>query len=655
MLQIGLLHDTLDASCTYTYFVQSNWYTKTVDQRPAMMLHRIRHIGLALIITTSALSAQTPADPAAAFDKREVMVPMRDGVKLHTLVFTPKNQTGNLPIIFTRTPYGIAGAEGAFATSYAELANEGYIFAFQDIRGRFTSEGQFVMLRPPRDKKNPKSVDEASDTYDTIDWMLKNVPKNNGRVGMLGVSYPGWLTVMAMLDPHPALKAVSPQASPSSMFLGDDFHHNGAFRLSYGFEYVAMMESGKEITPFKPDQYDTYNWYLSLGSLKKVTDSLPEGKLPTWKNYVAHPNFDEFWQRENVVKYIDRVNVPTLNVAGWWDQEDFYGPITIYRALEPHDTKHLNYLVVGPWNHGGWRGPTGDKLGVIEFGSNTAQYYRTNIELPWFNYWLKDKGKLELAEATTFETGANQWRSYDSWPPKQEVTERKLYFQPGGKLAFEPPPATHPDSAFDAYVADPAKPVPYRVRPILPTYGPGSTWSQWLVDDQRFASDRPDVSVWQTAPLDDDIVIAGDVLAKLFASTTGSDADFVVKLIDVYPDKYDADPKLGGYQLMVSNDVFRSRFRKSYEKPEALTPNKVEEIPVDLHTQSYRFKKGHRIMVQVQSSWFPLIDRNPQTFVPNIYDASPKDFRTATQKIFRSPQQASFISLPVVRQPKVVQ
>jgi putative CocE/NonD family hydrolase len=620
-----------------------------------MLLRRFTSIALILPLPLGVLTAQTPAaSAAAAFDVREEMVPTRDGVKLHTLIYTPKNQTGNLPIILTRTPYGIAGAGGSFGTSYAELAEEGYIFAFQDIRGRFTSEGQFVMLRPPRDKKDPKAVDEASDTYDTIEWMLKNVPKNNGRVGMLGVSYPGWLTVMAMLDPHPALKAVSPQASPSSMFLGDDFHHNGAFRLSYGFEYVAMMESGKEVTPFNPDQYDTYSWYLSLGSLKTVTDSLPVGKLPTWKNYVAHPNFDAFWQRENVVKYIDRVNVPTLNVAGWWDQEDFYGPVTIYRALEPFDTKHLNYLVVGPWNHGGWRGRTGDKLGVIEFGSPTAQYYRKSIELPWFNYWLKDKGKLELAEATTFEAGANEWRTYDSWPPKREVTARKLYFHAGGKMSFDPPPATKPDSAFDAYVSDPSKPVPYRVRPILPTYGPGSTWSQWLVDDQRFAQDRPDVSSWQTAPLDDDVVIAGDVLAKLFASTTGSDADFVVKLIDVYPDKYEANPKLGGYQLMVSNEVFRSRFRKSYEKPEPLAPNKTEEIAVDLHTQAYRFKKGHRIMVQVQSSWFPLIDRNPQTWVSNIFDAKPSDFRVTTQKIFRSPQQASFISLPVV-QPKVVQ
>jgi putative CocE/NonD family hydrolase len=438
------------------------------------------------------------------------------------------------------------------------------------------------------------------------------------------------------------------------MFLGDDFHHNGAFRLAYGFEYVALMEGGKEMSPFSYDQYDTYSWYLTLGSLKTITDSVPQGKYPTWKNYAAHPNFDAFWQRENVVKYIDGVKVPTLNVAGWWDQEDFYGPVTIYRALEPHDTKHLNYLVVGPWNHGGWRGRTGDKLGAIEFGSNTAQYYRKNIELPWFNYWLKDKGKLELAEATTFESGSNQWKSYDSWPPKNDVTARKLYFNAGGKLSFDPPKVTKPDSAFDAYVSDPAKPVPYRVRPIPATFGQGSTWSTWLVDDQRFVSDRPDVSVWQTAPLDDDVVIAGDVLAKLYASTTGSDADFVVKLIDVYPAKYDANPKLGGYQLMVSNDVFRSRFRKSFEKPEPLTPNKAEEIAVDLHTQSYRFKKGHRIMVQVQSSWFPLIDRNPQTFVPNIFEAKPSDFRAATQKIFRSPTQASFISLPVV-QSKVVQ
>ncbi|HUQ81207.1 MAG TPA: CocE/NonD family hydrolase [Gemmatimonadaceae bacterium] len=607
-------------------------------------------------LVPAALVAQTPAapNPADAFDKTEVMVPVRDGVKLHTIVYTPKNATGNLPILLTRTPYGIAGSAGVFGTSYAELAEEGFIFAFQDIRGRFGSEGQFMMLRPPRDKRDTKAIDESSDTYDSIEWMLKNVPKNNGRFGMLGVSYPGWLTVMAMLDPHPALKAVSPQASPASMFLGDDFHHNGAFRLSYGFEYVALMEGGKEMTPFNFDQYDVYSWYLSLGSLANITNKLAEGKFPTWQNYVAHPNYDAFWQREAVMKYLDRVTVPTLNVAGWWDQEDFYGPLKIYETLEPHDAKHYNYLVVGPWNHGGWRGRTGDKLGNIDFGSPTAQYFRKNIETPWFAYWLKDKGQLHLAEATTFESGANEWRSYDSWPPKREVTARKLYFQSGGKLAFDPPKATKPDSAFDAYVSDPAKPVPYRVRPIAPSFTGGSTWSTWLADDQRFAQDRADVAVWQTEPLQEDIVIAGDVLAKIFASTTGSDADWVVKLIDVYPEKYEPNPKLGGYQFMVSNDVFRGRFRKGFEKPEPITPNKVEEFSVDLHQQSYRFKKGHRLMVQVQSSWFPLIDRNPQTYVPNIFMAKDSDFRAATQKVFRSPQQASFISLPVV-QPKVVQ
>jgi uncharacterized protein len=624
-----------------------------------MMTRRARRVALVFIsaLAPAVVWAQTPAqpaNPAAAFDQTEVMIPTRDGVKLHTLVYTPKNATGNLPILLTRTPYGIAGAGGAFGTSYAEFAAEGFIFAFQDIRGRFGSEGQFVMLRPPRDKRDTKAIDEGSDTYDTIEWMLKNVPRNNGRVGMLGVSYPGWLTVMAMLDPHPALKAVSPQASPASMFLGDDFHHNGAFRLSYGFEYVAMMEGGKEFSPFNFDQYDTYSWYLSLGSLANITTKLAEGKYPTWKNYVAHPNYDAFWQREAVMQYLDRVTVPTLNVAGWWDQEDFYGPLKIYETLEPHDTKRFNYLVVGPWNHGGWRGRTGDKLGNIDFGSATAKFFRDSIETPWFAYWLKDKGKLQLAEATTFESGANAWRSDESWPPKREVTARKLYFQSGGQLSFDPPAPTRPDSAFDAYVSDPARPVPYRVRPISPSFTGGSTWSTWLADDQRFAQDRPDVAVWQTPPLEEDIVIAGDVLAKIFASTTGSDADWVVKLIDVYPEKYEPNPKLGGYQFMVSNDVFRGRFRKSFEKPEPVTPDKVEEYTVDLHQQSYRFKKGHRLMVQVQSSWFPLIDRNPQTYVPNIFMAKDSDFRAATQKVFRSSQQASFISLPVV-QNKVVQ
>jgi putative CocE/NonD family hydrolase len=593
-------------------------------------------------------AAQTTA-PGAALDSADVQIPMRDGIRLHTRIFTPKGATTPLPILLTRTPYGIGGASGSFAGSYAELAAEGFVFVFQDIRGRFGSEGTFVMLRPPRDKRDARAVDEGSDTYDTIEWLLKNVPGNNGRVGMLGVSYPGWLTVMAMLDPHPALKAVSPQASPASMWLGDDFHHNGAFRLSYGFEYVTMMEGSKEFSPFAFDQYDTYSWYLSLGSLANADARHLQGKYPTWNNFVTHPDYDAFWQREAVMQYLDRVTVPTLNVAGWWDQEDFYGPLKIYETLEPHDRNRLNYLVVGPWNHGGWRGRSGEKLGNIDFGDSTAVHFKRNIEVPWFAYWLKDKGALQLAEATTFEAGANAWRSHDSWPPPPTVaTPRRLYFHAGGRMAFQPPAAS--DSGFDAYVSDPARPVPYRARPILPLYsGRGSTWSTWLVDDQRFAQDRPDVVAWETPPLEDDIVIAGNITAHLFASTTGSDADWVVKLIDVYPEKFEPEPTLGGYQLMVSNEVFRGRYRKSFERPGAIAPNQTQEYAIDLHSQNYRFKKGHKIRVQVQSSWFPLIDRNPQTFVPNIFAAKDSDFRSATQRVFRSPGAASFIQLPVVQ------
>ena len=602
---------------------------------------------LLLVFVVRVAGAQAPAP---AFDSSEVMIPMRDGVRLHTTIFAPKGVTTDLPFILTRTPYGIAGGGNALRTSYGELADDGYIFVFQDIRGRYTSEGQFVMLRPVRNKKDPKAIDESTDTYDTIEWLLKNVPRNNGRVGQLGVSYPGWLTVMSMLDPHPALKAVSPQASPASMFLGDDFHHNGAFRLAYGFEYSAMMEGGKERTPFQFDQYDNYTWWLSQGSLANINPKYLHETRPTWNDFVEHPNFDAFWQREALMQYLTRVTVPTLNVAGWWDQEDFYGPVTIYRELEKHDTEHKNYLVVGPWNHGGWSGRSGQTLQAIDFGSATSPYYRKNIQAPWFAYWLKDKGTLQLAEATTFESGANQWRSYDAWPPKANVSSpRRLYFQANGKLSYDPPAETG-KAQFDAYISDPNHPVPYRQRPILPTFGRGSTWSTWLADDQRFVQDRPDVAAWESPTLTEDVDIAGDISAHLFAATTGTDADWVVKLIDVYPDN---DPKIPGYELMVANDVLRGRFRKSFEHPEAIVPNHTDEYVVDLHTQNYRFLKGHRIRVQVQSSWFPLIDRNPQTFVPNIFKAKDSDFRAATQKIFRSKDAASYVSIPIVQRPVV--
>jgi len=592
------------------------------------------------------LAAQQP-DSAPGFDLTEVMIPARDGVKLHTTIFVPRDARGPLPIIFTRTPYGIAHAGNALRGYYRAFAADGYSFAFQDIRGRYTSEGQFVMLRPPRQRGDPKAIDESTDAYDTIDWLLAHVPNNNGRVGMLGISYPGWLTLMAMLDPHPALKAASPQASPADMFLGDDFHHNGAFRLSYGFEYAARMETSKQQETFEFDRYDTFQWYLDLGPLANVNTKHLHGNIPTWNDFVAHPNYDAFWQRQGAAPYLTRVTVPTLTVAGWWDQEDFYGPLKIYELLEPHDTGHVNSLVVGPWNHGGWAGPAGDKLGAIDFGSPASRYFQDSILAPWFAHFLKDRDEPRQPEAITFEAGANQWRSWDAWPPRQGTTERRLYFQPGGRLSFEAPTGAN---AFDSYVSDPAHPVPYRHRPIPATYTPqGSGWPTWLVEDQRFVDERPDVLTWQTEPLTEDVTIAGAITAKLFVATTGTDGDWIVKLIDVYPEQYPKDPKLAGWELMVANDVLRARFRSSFVTPAPLTPNQVTPLTIDLHSQDYRFLKGHRVMVQVQSSWFPLIDRNPQTFVPSIFEARASDYRPATVRVYRSARWPSSIEVQVVK------
>lgn len=609
-------------------------------------------LGLLAGWSATLLPAQE-SDPAAAFEKTEVMIPARDGVGLHTTIFVPRGEHGALPIILTRTPYGIDGAARNFDGYYRSLAEDGYIFVFQDIRGRFGSEGKFVMLRRPRDHSNPDAIDESTDTYDTIEWLLENVKGNNGRVGMLGISYPGWLTVMAMLDPHPALEAVSPQASPADMYLGDDFHHNGAFRLSYGFEYAAMMESSKESDQFAFDRYDTYDWYLELGPLSNVNASYLHGKIPTWNDFVEHPNYDEFWRSQAVTPYLTRVTVPTLNVAGWWDQEDFYGPIKIYETLETRDSLDLNYLVVGPWNHGGWARREGNELGDIDFGSATARYFQDEILAPWFAHFLKSAspGELDLPEARTFETvaGGGRWRSWNAWPPKQNTMPRKLYFKAGGQLSFQAPSGEKDARTADSYVSDPAHPVPYRHRPIQATYFPhGSEWSSWLVEDQRFVDDRADVLSWESEPLEEDVTIAGDVVANLFVSTTGSDGDWIVKLIDVYPEAYPDDWELSGWQLMVSKEVFRARFRDGFTTPKPMTPDSITPLTIDLHTQNYRFPAGHRIMVQVQSSWFPIIDRNPQTFVPNIFKARASDYRKATQSVYRSARYPSNVTISVV-------
>ena len=591
-----------------------------------------------------------------AYDRRTVMIPMRDGVKLNTEIFTPKNASGALPILFRRTPYGVGPlsirAAGETGSIY-ELAQDGYVFAFQDIRGRQGSEGKFVMQRAPRCAQIPhcaqddRSIDESTDAYDSIDWLIKNVPNNNGKVGMFGVSYDGWTTIMAAIEPHPALKAISPQASPSDMWLGDDFHHNGAFRLSYGFEYATMMETDKAQTPFQFDRYDTYDWYLKLGPLANVNRDVLKGKIPTWNDFVAHPNFDQFWKRQTIIPYLRNAPpVPTLSVAGWWDQEDFYGPVAIYLEREKYDTAHMNFLVIGAWRHGGWNVPKGDSLGNISFGMPTAQYFREKIQAPFFAYYLKGRGTLKQPEAITFEAGSNVWKTWDAWPPRESVSPRMLYFSDGGRLSFEKPTPTR--DTVDTYVSDPKHPVPYRQRPIQWTYDDrGSGWYTWLTEDQRFVQNRPDVLSYETEPLTDDVEIAGDVLTNLNINTTGTDLDVIVKLIDVYPDSMPV-AKMGGYEFMVSNEVFRTRFRDSYETPKPLTPNTNTVIKYSLRTQSYTFKKGHRIMVQMQSTWFPLIDRNPQTFVPNIFEAKESDFRPATVRVSRSASHPSGVVLPVV-------
>ncbi|GLC24959.1 CocE/NonD family hydrolase [Roseisolibacter agri] len=613
------------------------------------------------------LRAQLPAPEVAAdtgYVRYNAMIPMRDGVRLNTEIFVPKRTSGKVPILLIRTPYGV-GPNAVLGTqpgrSLYELAQDGYVFVAQDLRGRFKSEGQFVMMRAPRDPKVRNAIDEASDAYDTVDWLVKHVPNNNGRAGIFGVSYAGWTAAMALLDPHPALRAASPQASPADMFLGDDFHHNGAFRLSYGYEYATMMETGKEIEPVKFDTYDTYDWYLKLGPLANATAKL-QGKLPTWTDFSQHHAYDEFWQKQTIVRYLTKpLTVPTLNVAGWWDQEDFFGPFAIYQALEKQDRQNRNFLVVGPWNHGGWNRAEGKTLGKIDFGAATSLYFRERIQAPFFRCQLHGRCDAPQPEALVFESGANEWRTYDSWPPKQGIQQRALYFGPNGTLSWSPPAAAgaagaaaptamaaDTTRAFDEFVSDPNKPVPYRPRPIEATYDErGSGWGAWQVEDQRFVHNRPDVLSWQTEPLTEDVTIAGDVLAEMFASTTGSDADWIVKLIDVYPDMDTTNVKMSGYQLMVSGEVFRARFRNSFEKPEALVPNQPTPVRFGLHGQAYRFKKGHRIMVQVQSSWFPVIDRNPQTFVPNIFEAKASDFRAAAHRVFRSADMPSHLTLPV--------
>lgn len=605
-------------------------------------------VGGPAMVQPAASQSVAVAESLSDYEAQDVMIPMRDGVRLHAQVWRPKGHVGELPILMTRSPYGFTKAriDTGLGKSggYGELAEDKFIFVFQDIRGRFGSEGEFVNLRPL--KKTADGIDEATDTYDSIDWLVKNLPGNNGKVGVFGVSYGGWTAAVATVNPHPALKAVTSQASPEDMFIGDDFLHNGAFRLDYAWSWVSALETdGRTMNAFDFGTDDAYDWYLKQSDLANMDQRLLGRSMPSWQNFVSHPNYDSFWRDSRTSHMMPaKVAVPNLIVAGWWDQEDFYGPMTIYANQEKGDGRGLNYLVVGPWNHGGWRGE-GSKYGPFELGGKTGQWFRSTVELPWFRYWLKGVGKLDQPEALVFQSGSNKWQRLSRWPAV-EGKQRSLYLHPDGKLSFDAPKSRKGASSF---VSDPANPVPYRDRAILkPFMRPGSEWSTWLADDQAPFTKRKDVLFWQTEPLAEDMTIAGDIAARLFASTTGTDADWVVKLVDIYPSDAATPEGLRGRQRMIANDVFRGRFRTSYEKPSAIKPGKALEYKIDLHSASHVFRKGHRIGVQVQSSWFPLIDRNPQTFVPNILKAKPGDYRAQTHSVFYSRDLPSSISMAVV-------
>lgn len=575
------------------------------------------------------------------------MVPMRDGVKLFTVIISPDNAAEKLPVLIQRTPYG-ADVPDDFnplqGTSVTNMAKEGYIFVRQDIRGKYKSEGYMEIHTPLISVQNKNAIDESTDTWDTVDWLINNLPNNNGKAGIYGVSYPGWLALVGAVNPHPALKASSEQACMSDLFLGDDFHHNGAFRLSYGFEYTYEVEYDKTTdSDFPFPQYDLYNWYLHMGSLKDINDKYFHNKVPTWNNFIKHPNYDEFWQKNSPLSYVSSPQIPQLHVGGYFDQEDINGPQLMYAHMEKKDSFNRNHIVLGPWNHGQWQRGKADSLGMISFESYTAVWFQ-DLQKKWFDYWLKNKGDGKFEEAYCFQTGSNQWKTYNQWPPKG-TTVKKLYAAAGNKCSFTAPTSA---TGFVSYISDPNKPVPYRKLPIEATYGPGSHWKPWQVEDQRFVSTRPDVVSFTGETLEKDLTVTGKITAHVFASTTGTDADWIVKVIDVYPDIDGKSLTMSGYQLPVAMEVFRGRFRKSFSKPEPLTPNKVEEFVIDLHQINHTFLKGHKLMIQVQSSWFPVIDRNPQKYVANIFEAKQSDFIKAEQRIYFSKQYPTYIELPVM-------
>lgn len=621
-------------------------------------------LGMMAVMLSSQISAWAqvgaPADIPESFTlnteshdyiRQEVMIPMRDGVKLFTEIIIPKNVKGLMPIVLTRTPYSAAKSANNEASPHATMAlqlldetlvQNGYIRVIQDVRGKYKSEGDYTLTLPPRGPLNARTTDQSTDTWDTIDWLVKNIPDNNGRVGVMGISYSGWTTLMALLNPHPALKAAIPMNALVDGWMGDDWYHNGAFR-QMEMEYMYRQTTVKGDQAFFPYGYrDLYTAYLKGGSAEDMARRHGIDKLPAWRRLVDNPACTAYWQNQAVDKLLENVplTVPTMTVHGLFDQEDIYGPIATYKVMESKDKKNdKNFLVIGPWFHGQHK-TDGSSLGPINWRSDTSYYFRTKVMQPFFDLYLKDKKpEASLPPVLAFETGTNEWKYYSSWPSKG-VAHARLYLQDKNSLAF----ATSGDEkSYDEYVSDPSKPVPYRVPPLRVRYATDSTWKLWLVDDQRPFTSRTDVLTYVTEPLTEAVTVKGEVIAQLVASTSGTDSDWVVKLIDVYPDEYALQPELGGYELMISADIFRGRYRESFEVAKPIAPGQPLPYRVRLPHANHSFLPGHRIMVQIQSSLFPLYDRNPQTFVDNIAFAKPEAYQKATQRIYHN----SYIDLPL--------
>lgn len=635
--------------------------TRTISRR-----HWIGMLVFALgvFISVRASAGQAQEQPKedyvkAHYTKYEYRIPMRDGKRLFTSVYVPKDSSQPHPILMDRTPYSVRpyGVD-QYKTRLGpsdEFEKAGYIFVYQDVRGRYMSEGEFLEMRPHLDvKESPKAVDESSDTYDTIDFLLKQVPNNNGKVGIWGISYPGFYTSASIIDSHPALKAASPQAPMTDLFMTDDSYHGGAFMLAANFGFYTSFKPfaepappPKASVPFDFGTPDGYAFYLQAGSLANLNKKYLNDANPLFTDQIQHTTYDAYWQARDLSRHMKNIKCAVMTVGGWFDAEDLSGPFKTFHAIEQNNRGIPNSLVIGPWVHGGWAGGDGDRLGDVQFAAKTSEFFRKNIQFPFFEYYLKGKGTT-LSKAYVFETGTNVWRKHDAWPPT-DAQAKTLYFQAGGKLSFEPPADKE---GYDEYVSDPARPVPFI------NYISTAVPQRYMVDDQRFAGQRTDVLVYQTDPLEEDVTIAGPISPKLKVASTGTDSDFVVKLIDVYPDDYpdnqEADPgkrvltsppvRMGGYQQLLRGEPMRAKYRNSWEKPEPLVPGKLAEINFSMPDVYHTFRRGHRIMVQVQSSWFPLVDRNPQTFV-DIPNAKPEDFRKATQRVVRRKESASGVEV----------